>query len=229
MHRRRGIGGIEERFAQAVGRAGTGEALVQEHGTIGNRLVELGQRRMTMFGPLVGMPAAHGGNPCALRNILAARGQCFLDFPNRSGVLQNRVVAGTIRQADDVDVRFDQPGHDGAAAEVDDANAGSGGWRGVDSHKPAVSNGHGCGDGVGVIQGVDPAVGEHENFFRRDVLARKNNGSGSGCQSCRSGGGAQELPAGSFVFHRSDYSAEIRRMCGRAKGSDSASPTVSME
>ena len=82
-------------------------------------------------------------------------------------------------------MRLDQPGHDGATAEIDDANARSGRWRGVDSHKPAVSNGHGGGDGVGVIHRVDPAVGEHENFFWRDVLAGKNNGGRSGCKSCR--------------------------------------------
>ena len=63
MNRRRGIGRIEERLAEAIGRAGAGEAFVQKYGTIGNCLVELREGRMTMFRPLVRMPATHRCDP----------------------------------------------------------------------------------------------------------------------------------------------------------------------
>src|ERR1700677_4970728 len=43
MNRWRGIGRIEERLPEAIGRAGAGEAFVQKYGTIGNCLVELGE------------------------------------------------------------------------------------------------------------------------------------------------------------------------------------------
>ena len=101
--------------------------------------------------------------PCG--NVLAPRGQRLLDLANRGRVFKDGVIAGTVPQAHDVDMRLDQSRHDRAAAQIDDANAGSRRRCGVHRHKPAVSNGDGGGDGVGRVHGVDSAVDQRERLF----------------------------------------------------------------
>ena len=58
---------------------------------------------------------------------------------------------------------------------------GAGGGAVPDADNPPVPQGHRVGDGIGVFQGVDPSIGEHENFFWRDVLAGDHDGGRSGC------------------------------------------------
>src|SRR5437879_13858956 len=98
MHRRRGIRGIEESLAESIGRTWTGEALVKQHGPVGHGLIEFGERWMSMLGPLIRMPTAHGRDPLSSRgtfgHALASRRQHLLHFAKRCGVFENRVVAG---------------------------------------------------------------------------------------------------------------------------------------
>src|SRR5579863_8797669 len=104
MHRRSGIHCIEEFLAQTVGSGWASKTFVQEYGSIGNSLIQLRERRVTVFGPLIGMPATHRRDPCTFRNILAARGQRFLDLANGGRVLEDRMIARTVGEAHDMNV-----------------------------------------------------------------------------------------------------------------------------
>ena len=119
MHRRRNVRGIEKRLAQTVRHSRTRKPFVQQHRTIGNRRVQLRQRRMTMLRPLVGMPAAHRSDPGPLGCVFAPRRQRLLDFVNRSRVFKDRVIARTVPQAHDVYMRLHQPRHNRATAQID--------------------------------------------------------------------------------------------------------------
>src|SRR6202040_3100950 len=104
------------------GSAGAGKAFKQEHGPVGNRLVEFRECRMTMFGPLVWMPATHRGDPCTLGHIFPPRGQSLLNLPERGRVFQDSVIAGTVSETHTMDMGLHQPWHDGTAAQIDDPN-----------------------------------------------------------------------------------------------------------
>ena len=108
MDRRRGVHFIEQLLAQTVGDRRAGESLVEQHRSIGDGLVQLAARRATALRPLVRDPAAHRGDPLAVRNVLAPRRQRLLDLADRIRVLEDGVVAGPVGEADDVDVRLDQ-------------------------------------------------------------------------------------------------------------------------
>ena len=68
------------------------------------------------------MPAAHRRDPLALGHVLPPRGQRFLDLADRRRVLEDGVIAGPVGEADDVDVRLDDPG-DTCSPQVDDTRA----------------------------------------------------------------------------------------------------------
>ena len=146
------IGSIEERFAETVRDAGSGEALVQKHRAIRHGVVQFLHGRMPMLRPLIRMPSSHRRDPLSCRNILAPRSERFLNLSNRCRVLENRVVPGTIREADAVDMGFDQTRHNSPAAEIDDASVGAGcRSRIADCHKPAVADRHRSHDRIGSI------------------------------------------------------------------------------
>ena len=73
-----------------------------------------------MLGPLIWMPAAHRRDPLALGHALAPGSKRFLDLADGRRVLENGVVARPVGEADDMDVTFDEAGHNRAASEVDD-------------------------------------------------------------------------------------------------------------
>ena len=118
---RAGVGGVEERLAEAVRRARAGEPRVEEHRPVRHRFVELGPRRHAVLGPLVRVEAAHRRDPCAVGHARTSRGQRFLDLLDRSRVLEDRVVTGPVGEAYDVDVALDHAGDDGAPLQVDRA------------------------------------------------------------------------------------------------------------
>ena len=159
MDGRSGVGGVEERLAQAVRRARPGEPLVEQHGDVRDRRVEFLTRRMAVLGPLVGMPAAHRRDPLALRHVLPPGRERFLNLADRRGVLEHRVIAGPVGQADDVHVAFDEAGHDGSPFEVHDARVGGTGGRGVaDRDEPAVPDRHGPREFRASIVWIRPLV-----------------------------------------------------------------------
>src|SRR6478672_11089619 len=105
------IGRVEAPLPRAVGDRRTGESLVEQHRTIGDGFVELLPGRMAMFLPLVRMPAPHRRDPLTVWYALAPRGQRILNIADRRRVLQNRVIAGPVRQAHAVNMWLDQPRH----------------------------------------------------------------------------------------------------------------------
>lgn len=129
---------------------------------IGNGSIQFRERRMTMFGPLIRVPATHGSDPGSSGNILAARGKCVLDFANRGGVFEDSVIPGTVAQADDVDVGLHQSGYDRAPSQIDDANAGSRFRRRPAYGDDAVmANRDAVGDKIGGVNSVDLAVDQN--------------------------------------------------------------------
>jgi hypothetical protein len=158
-----GVGGVEESFSEAVRRARPGEPGVEQDRPIGDRLVELGEGRHPVLGPLVGVEAAHRGDPRTGWGIGSPPGQRVLDLCDRGRVLEDRVVAGPVGQAHDVDVWLGQAGHHGSSLEVDDANAGSAGRRAVtDCDEPPIADRRRAGHGARAVHRVDPSVGEYE-------------------------------------------------------------------
>src|SRR5688572_23359214 len=103
--------GIEERLTETVRCAGTGEALIQEHGTIGHCIVQFLHGRMPTLRPLIGVPSSHRRDPLSGGYVLAPRSESFLDLPYRCRVLEDCVVTGTIGETHAVDVPFDQTRH----------------------------------------------------------------------------------------------------------------------
>ena len=93
VNRRGRVDGVEQLLAHAVGDRRPGEALVEQDRPVGDRFVELLERRMPMLGPLIRMPAAHRRDPLALRHALPAGRERFLDLADRRRVLEDRVVA----------------------------------------------------------------------------------------------------------------------------------------
>src|SRR5262249_58958386 len=114
MNFRSGVRGVEELLAKSVGHCRTGESFIQQYRPVGHSIVEFFPGGMPMFSPLIRMPATHGCDPLAFRHFAPSRPQRFLNFPNRSRVLQNRVIAGTIREAHTMDMPFDDSRNDGA-------------------------------------------------------------------------------------------------------------------
>ena len=69
------------------------------------------------------------------------------------------MIAGTVPQAHNVNMRFHQPGHNRAAAQIDNAHAGSGlRGRTAHAHDAVVANGDRVYHSVGCIHRVDLAV-----------------------------------------------------------------------
>jgi hypothetical protein len=165
MHGRSGVRGVEERLAQRVGDGGSGEALIEEHGPVGNGGVELGEGGMAMLGPLIRMPAAHGGDPLAVGSFTAASGESLLDFPDGGRVFEDGVIAGAVREAHAMDMRLDESGHGGPTAEVDGADARTCGRSSIDGNDAAVANRDTIGDGVRCVHRVDTAIGEENGFL----------------------------------------------------------------
>jgi hypothetical protein len=86
--------------------------------------VQFGQgrqsRRLVWREEVVLVEAADGGDPLAGWYALGTGGVDGLDVGDGVGVLQGRVVAGSVAHQHDVVVIVDDAGHDGAAVEVDD-------------------------------------------------------------------------------------------------------------
>ena len=162
VRRGAGVGGVEEPLAQRVGDARAGEPLVQQHRTIGHCFVQFLQRRVAVLGPLVGVPAAHRRDPLAVGHALAARRQGLLDLANRGRVLERRVVARPVRQADDVHVRLDEPRHHRAAAQVDAASRGARRRRVAGRDDAAAADGDATHHGGARIHRVDAPVHQHQ-------------------------------------------------------------------
>src|SRR5579883_1582024 len=121
---------------------------------------------MAMLRPLVRMPSAHGCDPLSGRNVFAPCGERFLDVANRSRVLEDRVITGTVRQAHDMNVSFDEAGYDGSAFEIDHAHTRLGSRASVaDARESAVADGHRCRRGVPCIHRMKLAVDEHQVRF----------------------------------------------------------------
>jgi len=176
-------------------------SLIQQHRPVRHGIVQLLQRGMTMLCPLVRMPPAHGRDPLSLRYVLPARGERLLDFTGRPRVLQDRVISGPVGQADDVHVRLDEAGDDGAAVEVDDAGARTScGRRVADSGKAAVPNRHRPRDGVAPVHRVYPAVDKDDVRFvygrrgrlRGDLRAGRSTDRDAGRCADRTSGAAEK-------------------------------------
>ena len=126
-----------------------------------------------MLLPLIRMPAAHRRNPLSFRHALPPRRERFLDVADRRRVLEDRVIAGTVREAHAVDVRLDQPGNRGAALEVDHRRVlPAPGDRPADRDESTVSNRDGVGDRVAVVHRVDATVREHERLIGPSASTR---------------------------------------------------------
>jgi hypothetical protein len=130
MHGLRRIGCVEKLFGEAVHGARAREAFVEKYRPIGHGFVQLRERRVAVLGPLIRVPTAHRRDPLPLGHVFAPRSERILHFANRRGVLEDRVIARPVSQANDVHVRLDEPGDYGASAEIDHSSAGR--WRAAD-------------------------------------------------------------------------------------------------
>ena len=163
MHRSLSISRVEERLAQTIGPARTGKALVEQDGTVRHRLVEFLEGRVTVLTPLVGMPAAHRGNPLALGYVRAARRKRLLDFADRGRVLKDRVVAGAVGQAHAVNVGFDDSRNDRTTTQIDDLVVGFSGPRGIpDRNEAAIADRNCVGYRLVRIHGMDLSIDERQ-------------------------------------------------------------------
>src|SRR5690348_4732060 len=114
---------------------------------------------MPVLTPLIRMPSPHRRNPGALRNGLPPPRQRFLHLLDRRRVFQDGVIPRPVSEAHDVDMRFNQTGHHGPAAEVDHANAAPGFWRPpADRHEAPIPNAHGTYNGVAAIHRMNLPV-----------------------------------------------------------------------
>src|SRR4051812_34804741 len=68
MHFRCSVRGVKKRLAKAIDGTGSSESLVKKHGAVGHRVIEFLQCGMAVFGPLIGMPSTHRGNPLPFRH-----------------------------------------------------------------------------------------------------------------------------------------------------------------
>ena len=123
-----------------------------------------------MLRPLVRMPTAHRRDPLPFGHVFPPRRERFLHLANRGGVLEDRVIAGPVRKANAMDVRLDQAGYYGAAADVDDASTR---WRrSADGRKNTVTDRDAVGDCAAPIDRVDPSIDDPEVGVRAGVRRR---------------------------------------------------------
>ena len=166
MHRRRRVGGVEELLAKRIGRARPGEPLVKQHRTVGNRLVQLLQRRIAMLSPLVRMPRPHGRDPLTLGYRLPMLGQHLLDFSDGRRVLEKRrVIAGAKPQFQSMKMGFDDARHDRTPAKIDHLRIRGdrcGPRRITHGCKAAVADGHRADDRASRVHGVNASIDEHQ-------------------------------------------------------------------
>ena len=110
------------------------------------------------------MKPAKRRDPSARRHILAPFGKRLLHIGEAGRVLQDRVVARPVVDADDVAVRLDEAGKDGLAAEVDRPRRTRGhcGRLRADCNEAASLDRHRVGDGIGAVHRVDAAIDQNQ-------------------------------------------------------------------
>src|SRR5579871_1451380 len=161
-----GIRGVKEFLAQGIGCGGPRKSLVEEHGAIWHGGIQLRQCGMAMFRPLIRMPATHGSDPGAYRDVFAPGCERLLHVFDRGRVLQNGVISRPVSQAHDVDMRFHQTGQNCSATQVDRTNTTPGfGHGSAYGNDAVVTNGHGVDNRVRRIHRMNLAVGKDRGVF----------------------------------------------------------------
>src|SRR5262249_44977508 len=82
------------------------------------------------------------------------------------------VIAGPVGEAHEVRVALDDPGHHGAAVQVDDLHASTGIGGVAHRHEAPVPDGHRADHTVGVVHRVDVAIDEDEGGRARGLGRR---------------------------------------------------------
>ena len=168
----RGCRGLEELLAKRVGASGSAAALVEEHRPVGHGRVDLGERRQAQLGEHPRRAGAHCSDELTLGHGRAACREQRQDLGEvRSKLPLRYVIAGTVREADEVRVALDEPRHYGAPVQIDDLLSRSRIRRIYsDRNEAAVADCHRLHHGLLVIHRVDAPVDEGESGIADSVV-----------------------------------------------------------
>ena len=159
----RGRRALEELFAERVGARGSAAALVEEHRPVGHRRVDLGERRQAQLGEHPRRAGTHRRDELTRRNALPARGEQRQDLGKvRSKLPLRHVIAGTVREADEMRVALDESRHHRASVQIDDALSRSRIRCVSDRNEAAVADRDRAHHPILIIHRVDAPVDQRE-------------------------------------------------------------------
>ena len=159
----RGRRALEELFPERVGASGSAATLVEEHRPVGHHRVDLGERRQAQLGEHPRRASTHSRDELTRRNTLPARCEERQDLRKvRSKFPLRHVIAGTVREADEMRVTLDESRHHRASVQIDDALSRSRIRCVSDRNEAAVADCHRAHNPILIIHRVDAPVDESE-------------------------------------------------------------------